>query len=91
MGMPEFRTTPAGTAVLRMTVQCADQPGALELPVVLIGEKAEPMRTSLRNGVMVKVDGTLKPIRRRLKSGIFEEGFEVIADSIVIEGSEKAF
>lgn len=88
MGTPELRTTPAGRSVMRMMVECANQPGAFALPVLLTDEDAERLRAKLRNGVRVKVAGSLTQVSRRLKSGILETGFEVKADSIVIEDGE---
>ena len=73
---------------MRMMVECADQPSDFALPVLLTGEDAERLRIKIKNGVQVRVRGSLKQVRRRLKSGILETGFEVSADSIVIEDAE---
>jgi single-stranded DNA-binding protein len=85
---PELRTTPAGTAVLRMTVEAAEGSGDLALAVVMTGEAAQCLRASLKAGAEVRVKGSLKAVRRPLKSGLLETGYEVMADSIEIERTE---
>ncbi len=82
-GEPELRTTPAGTSVLRITIE---GPGDLGIPVVMTGESALRLRTTLKaGGGEIRVSGTLKAVRRRLKSGLTETAYEVAADSIEIE------
>jgi len=85
LGEPELRTTPAGTSVLRITVDAADRPGDLALPVVMAGEAAERLRPELKPGIAVRVKGSLKAVRRRLKSGLIETAYEVMTDSIELE------
>ncbi len=81
-GEPELRTTPAGTSVLRITIE---GPGEVGIPVVMTGESAVRLRTTLKAGGETRVKGTLKLVRRRLRSGLAETGYEVAADSIEIE------
>ncbi len=85
MGDPELRITPAGTAVLRLTVDCAERKGELALAVVIAGEEALRLKPLLRRGVGVRVEGTLKPVRRRLPSGIEETALEVMARAIELD------
>ena len=85
LGEPELRTTPAGTAVLRLTV-AADSEGELALAVVTVGESAQEIGPRLKAGSEVRVAGSLKAVRRRLKSGMVEVVHEVMADSIAIGG-----
>jgi single-stranded DNA-binding protein len=85
LGEPEFRVTPAGTALLRLTVDCAEREGDLAMAVVMTGEGAERSRGSFKPGAQVKVAGTLKTTRRRLKSGLYETAYEVMAASIAVE------
>ncbi len=82
---PELRTTPAGTSVLRITVDAGDGPGDLALAVVMTGEAAQRLRPDLKAGTGVVVKGSLKAVRRRLKSGLIEVEYEVMADSIETE------
>ena len=90
VGEPELRTTPAGTSVLRITV-AGDSEGALALAIVISGEAARRIRPSLRAGTEVRVKGFLKAVRRRLKSGLAEIGYEVMSDSIELDerGGQK--
>ncbi len=85
LGEPELRTTPAGTSVLRITVDVAEAPGDLVLAVVMTGENAQRLHPDLKLAAEVKVKGSLKAVRRRLKSGIIETAYEVMADSIEID------
>lgn len=82
LGDPELRITPAGTAILRFIVDCAERKGELALPVVITGEEAVRLKSRLRSGNEVTVEGTLKPVRRKLPSGMVETALEVIARSI---------
>ncbi len=82
LGDPELRITPAGTAILRVTVDCAERKGDLALAVVITGEDAVRLKSQLKRGNEVRVEGTLKPVRRRLPSGMVEVALEVMAKSI---------
>jgi single-stranded DNA-binding protein len=55
---------------LRIQVEAADDPGAFALAAVM------------KSGAEVIVEGRLKAIRRRLKSGLTETAYEVVAESI---------
>ena len=88
VGEPELRTTPAGTSVLRITVAC-DSEGDLTLAVVASGELARQIGPQLKSGCEVKVGGTLKAVRRRLKSGLSDLIHEVMAGSIDIGGTAR--
>ena len=82
---PELRTTPAGTPVLRMNVECAEGQGRFELSVVMTGDRATQLWPALKKVSAVRVTGALRALRRRLKSGLSETFYEVMADSIEIE------
>jgi hypothetical protein len=84
LGEPELRTTPAGTSVLRFAI---DGPGESGLSVVMTGETAQRLLPSLKTRAEIRVTGSLKMVRRRLKSGLIEAGYEVVADSIKVEES----
>jgi single-stranded DNA-binding protein len=83
VGKPELRVTPAGTPVLRMMIDCAEQPGELGLTVVMTGEGASAAGAGLESGTPVNVIGSLRALRRQHKSGLIETAYEVAADSIV--------
>jgi single-stranded DNA-binding protein len=87
VGAPELRTTPAGTMVLRVTVECSETPGELALAVVMTGEAAASVAREIRNAGAVHVEGKLRAIRRRTRSGIVETGYEVIAQRITAGGN----
>jgi single-stranded DNA-binding protein len=61
-----------------------DGVGDLGLAAVMTGEEAARIRPGLKAGSEVMVKGSLKAIRRRLKSGLTEIAYEVMADSIEI-------
>ena len=84
LGEPELRTTPAGTSVLHIQVEAAGDPGPFALAVAMTGEAARLRAGILRPGTEVMVKGTLKAIRRRLKSGLTETAYEVLAESIEV-------
>jgi primosomal replication protein N len=86
LGEPELRTTPAGTSVLRIMVDAGTSSSDLALAAVMTGDEAQRLRPTLKVGAEVRVKGSLKMVRRRLKSGLIEIGYEVMADSIEIEG-----
>lgn len=85
VGEPEIRTTPAGTSVLRISVETDAGPGDLALAVLMIGDEARLIGAELKAGAQLRVRGVLRGVRRRLKSGIVETGYEVMADSIEME------
>jgi hypothetical protein len=89
LGEPELRTTPAGTSVLRLTVDAGGQSSDLALAAVITGYEAQRLRPSLQAGAEVRVKGSLKAVRRRLKSGLIETVYEVMADSIELEEGEQ--
>jgi single-stranded DNA-binding protein len=80
---PELRITPAGTAVLRISVQVSDGPDFV-LPAVMTGEEARRLTAILKAGAEVMVKGSLKAVRKHLKSGLIETGYEVMAESIEV-------
>jgi single-stranded DNA-binding protein len=67
---------------LRIQVEAADDPGAFALAAVMTGETARLRAGVLKSGAEVIVEGRLKAIRRRLKSGLTETAYEVVAESI---------
>jgi len=82
---PELRTTPTGTPVLRIEVDCGESRELLRLGVVMAGEGAREVGARLRAGSAVKVTGTLRAVRGRGWSSS-ASGVEVLA----IEVSEVA-
>ena len=79
LNQPEVRITPAGTPVLRFTVDCGAPGEELRLGIVMTGESAVAAKPLLAPGRQVKVIGTMRTLKGSLKTGI---GFEVVAASI---------
>jgi single-stranded DNA-binding protein len=76
---PEVRITPAGTAVLRFTVECGATGEELKLGIVMAGEAAIAAKLLLEPGRQLKVIGRMRALKGSLKKGA---GFEVVAESI---------
>ena len=76
---PEVRLTPAGTPVLRFTVECGAQGEDLRLGIVMTGESALAAKPLLEPGRQLKVIGRMRALKGSLKKGA---GFEVVAESI---------
>jgi hypothetical protein len=72
-----------------MTVAAADAPGDLALAVVMSGEPAQRVKPGLKNGAEVRVKGSLKAVRRPLRSGLRETAYEVIAELIELDESGR--
>jgi single-stranded DNA-binding protein len=76
---PEVRITPAGTAVLRFTVECGAPGEELKLGIVMAGESATAAKALLEPGRQVKIIGRMRALKGSLKK---DTGFEVVAESI---------
>lgn len=75
---PEVRTTPAGTPVIRMEVDCGAGREVLRLGVVMAGEDVRELGLRIGAGVTVKITGALRAGRgQSLASGV-----EVLASEI---------
>ena len=79
LGKPEVRITPAGTPVLRFTVECGAPGEELRLGIVMTGESALAAKPLLEPGRQVKVIGRMRALKGSLKT---DGGFEVVAESI---------
>ena len=79
LDQPEVRITPAGTPVLRFTVDCGAPGEELRLGIVMTGESALAAKPLLEPGRQVKVIGRMRALKGSLKTDI---GFEVVAASI---------
>ena len=81
----EVRITPAGTPVLRFTVECGAPGEELRLGIVMTGEAALAAKALLERGRLVKIIGRMRSLKGSLKSG---GAFEVVAESIERSESE---
>jgi primosomal replication protein N len=79
LDQPEVRITPAGTPVLRFTVECGATGEELRLGIVMTGEAALGVKQLLEPGRQVKVIGRMRALKGSLKK---DTGFEVVAESI---------
>ena len=75
----ELRTTPAGTPVLRFSVDCGAPGEELRLAIVVTGEAALAAKSLLEPGKQVEVIGRMRASKGKLKSGAT---IEVVAESI---------
>jgi single-stranded DNA-binding protein len=83
LGKPEVRITPAGTPVLRFTVECGAPGEQLRLGIVMTGESAPAVKAKLLEpGRQVKVIGRMRALKAGLKTARTETAFEVVAASI---------
>ncbi len=79
LDQPEVRLTPAGTPVLRFTVECGAPGEELRLGIVMTGEPALVAKALVETGRQVRVIGRM----RMLKGGLKTAGaLEVAAESI---------
>ncbi|HTW87996.1 MAG TPA: single-stranded DNA-binding protein [Candidatus Binataceae bacterium] len=76
----ELRSTPTGTAVLRLAVACGVDGDELVLTVVMTGESARELAQCLKPGREVRVAGQLRVMRGKAEFG--KPGIEVMADSV---------
>ena len=76
---PEVRITPAGTPVLRFTVECGAPGETLRLGIVMTGERALAAKALLEPGRQVKVIGRMRTLKGSLRK---DSGLEVVAESI---------
>jgi single-stranded DNA-binding protein len=79
---PELRTTPGGTPLLRLQVECGAPGEELRLPVVMVGEAARATAAQLRSGQELRVAGRLRPVARSTNAGVARQSVEVLANEI---------
>jgi single-stranded DNA-binding protein len=78
LDQPEVRLTPAGTPVLRFTVECGAHGEELRLGIVMTGEAALAAKPLLEPGREVRVIGRVRALKTTRK----DAAFEVVAESI---------
>ena len=79
LDQPELRITPAGTPVLRFTVECGAPGEELKLGIVMTGESGLEAKPLLEPGRQVKVIGRMRMLKGSLKT---VGALEVVAESI---------
>ena len=85
LGQPEIRVSPAGTPVLRFTVDCGAPGEELRLGVVMTGESATAAKPLLERGREIRVVGRMRALKAGLKMARTETAFEVVATSVELE------
>ena len=85
LGQPEIRVSPAGTPVLRFTVDCGAPGEELRLGIVMTGEPATGAKRLLERGREIKVVGRMRALKAGLKMAKTETAFEVVATSVELE------
>ncbi len=84
---PMLAVTPSGRAVLRLSVDCGEEPEALLLDVVVVDQGARDLARSLSKGQRIRAVGSLKALRRGALGGSRQE-IEVIASEIVPQSAD---
>lgn len=79
---PMLGATPNGKAVLRLTVDCGEEPGHLVLDVVMVDESARDLARQVQAGQQIRAAGTLKAIGRGGPVNASRRQIEVIACEI---------
>ena len=88
LNQPELRTTPGGTALLRVVVECGDEGRTLALAVVMMGEQARQAAHRLRCGQEIKVSGELRSVAQSdTVGGLRTRHVEVLANEIKPAGN----
>jgi len=77
---PELRITPAGTAVLRIAVECGLPESELRMNVVMTGDRARTIASELAAGCEIRATGSLRATM--VRSGLPRSSIEVVADEI---------
>lgn len=60
---PELRVTPAGTAVLNLTIRSADGDESFTMDVTMVGDEARKVAARLGPGGRVAIAGRVRPSR----------------------------
>ncbi|MGH9640224.1 MAG: hypothetical protein ACRD3Y_09195, partial [Bryobacteraceae bacterium] len=60
---PRLHSTPGGTPLLRLTVDCGEPNDRMPLSVVIKGEAARALHAALRPGAEIRAEGLLHGLR----------------------------
>jgi hypothetical protein len=71
--------------VLRLTVDCGDEPQRLLLEVVMADSTARGLARTLSAGQRIRASGTLKAVGRGAVGAVGRQQIEVVASEIVPE------
>ncbi|MGH7932194.1 MAG: single-stranded DNA-binding protein [Candidatus Binataceae bacterium] len=82
LGAPELRTTPGGTSLLTVVVDCGEAGDEMRLRVVLAGEDARIRFAGLKAGSEIRAEGKLRGLRGAIRGTGPYPGIEVVANTI---------
>jgi single-stranded DNA-binding protein len=82
LARPELRTTPGGTALLRLAIDCGGAGENLRLEVVMTGEPAREAAARLETGQALYVSGRLRAVRPTSRPALRTRPIEVLASEI---------
>jgi single-stranded DNA-binding protein len=82
LDQPELRTTPSGTALLRLAIDCGAAGEDLRLEVVMTGEPAREAAARLETGQALYVSGQLRAVGRAGGPALRVRPVEVLASEI---------
>lgn len=77
--------TPSGREVMRLSVDCGEDPEHLLLEVVLVDNAARDLAHRLRAGGRIRATGTLKAVQRGHLGAAGRQQIEVVASEIIPE------
>jgi primosomal replication protein N len=78
--VPDLRTTPAGTSVLRLLVDCGENGTPMLMNVRVVGAHADRLAPHVRVGTAVRAVGELRLAHGNRNLNVME----VIADELVV-------
>ncbi len=81
---PMLAVTPGGRAVLRLTVDCGEEPEHLLLDVVMVDGATHELARVIGAGQRIRASGVLRA-QRRATAGISRQQIEVVASEIATE------
>ena len=82
---PTIGATPSGRDVLRLSVDCGEDPEHLLLEVVLVDKAARDLARTLGAGRRIRAAGTLKAVWRDPLGTAGRQQIEVVASEIIPE------
>jgi Single-strand binding protein family len=79
---PVLGATPSGRAILRLSLDCGEEPELLPLEVIVMDEPARDLSRILRAGQRVSAVGSLRAVGRVAAGGRGRQQIEVIASEV---------
>ncbi|MGH7916865.1 MAG: single-stranded DNA-binding protein [Candidatus Binataceae bacterium] len=86
--MPRLHTTPGGTSLLRLTVDCGEPGDRMPMRVVIKGGAVSALHAALRPGSEIHAEGVLHGLRGVARRSLLTD-LEIVAERIEIESARK--